>query len=54
MKAGFMDAPRLAEEQNTPHSERMTIGMLLSISKQCPQCTESSTAAPVGSISCVP
>lgn len=54
MQAGFMDAPRLAEEQNTPHSERITIGMLLFISKQCPQCTESSTAAPVGSISYVP
>ena len=53
MKAGFMNAPCLAEEQNTPHSEHMAIGMLLSISKQCPQCTESSTAAPVGSIFCV-
>ncbi len=53
MKAGFMYAPCLAEEQNTLHSERMTIGMLLSTSKQCPQCTESSTAAPVGSISYV-
>lgn len=53
MKAGFMDAPCLAEEQNTLLSERMTIGMLISISKQCPQCTKSSTAAPVWSITCV-